>query len=98
MDDFHSETEKNLIVEILETYTQKLIDDTVKLIHQAERNANQKFAENSLSFESFSPANADYLTAALHEALFDRLHKGNTELAKLILTMNGKRVGAYTEN
>ncbi|MGK3144351.1 hypothetical protein [Pantoea sp. C2G6] len=93
MNDAHNEAEKKIIADTLDFYTRKLIADTVALIHQTERDANKRLNENNIHFDLFSPANVDYLTAALHDALFDRLHKGDIELAKLILTMNGKRVG-----
>lgn len=93
MNDAYNEAEKKVIADTLAFYSQKLIHDTVELIHQTERDANLRLNANNLFFDLFSPANADYLTAALHDALFDRLHKGDTEIAQLILTMNGKRVG-----
>lgn len=97
MNDSHNDTEKKMIVDTLDFYVQKLINETVELIHKTECEANQRFSANHIDFDDFSPANADYLTAALHDALFDRLHKGNVEIARLILTMNGKRVGACND-
>lgn len=98
MREFFSGAEKKIIGDTLEFYVQKLIYDTVELIHHTEREANKRLSEKNIHFDLFSPANSDYLTAALHDELFDRLHKGDTELARLILTMNGKRVGVYKDD
>jgi hypothetical protein len=98
MSESFSDAEKKIIGETVGFYVQKLINDTVELIHQTEREADKRFSEAGIQFDHYSPANSDYLTAVLHENLFDRLHKGDPETARLILTMNGKRVGVCKDD
>jgi len=98
MSESYSDAEKKIISETITFYVEKLINDTVELIHQTEREADKQLSEAGIQFDLYSPANRDYLTAVLHENLFDRLHKGDPETARLILTMNGKRVGVYKDD
>lgn len=93
-----SDAEKKIISETITFYVEKLINGTIDLIHQTEREADKRLSEAGIQFDLYSPANSEYLTAVLQENLFDRLHKGDLETAKLILTMSSKRLGIYKDN
>lgn len=77
----------------LPVYIKELTEQVINLIENTERKANDDFAKNGITFTGSSAANADYLMAALHEALFERLHQGDPKLASRILTMAAKRLG-----
>lgn len=98
MSESFSDAEKKIISETITFYVEKLINDTIDLIHQTEREADKRLSEAGIQFDLYSPANSEYLTAVLQENLFDRLHKGDLETAKLILTMSSKRLGIYKDN
>lgn len=82
-----------LILETLARREAALIQQVAEAIAQTEANANAEFAQNCIAFTAHSPANADYLSAVLLSALFDRLHRGDRALAARILTIEAKRLG-----
>ena len=82
-----------LILETLARREAALIQQVVEAIAQTEADANAEFAQNGIAFTAHSPANADYLSAVLLGALFDRLHRGDRALGAHILTMEAKRLG-----
>lgn len=98
MNESFSDAEIKIMNETITFYVEKLINDTVELIYQTEREADKRFSEAGIQFDLYSPANSEYLTAVLQENLSDRLHKGDLETAQLILTMSSKRLGIYKDD
>lgn len=82
-----------LILETLARREAALIQQVEEAIAQTEADANAEFAQHGITFSSHSPANANYLSAVLLGALFDRLHRGDRALGAHILTMEAKRLG-----
>ena len=74
-------------------YLDEMYEQIIATIQQTEAKANADFAAAGITFTSHSPANADFLTAVVHERLFAQLHKGDKALAQLILTMNARQAG-----
>ena len=82
-----------LILETLARREAALIQQVVEAVAQTEADANAEFAQNGITFAAHSPANANYLSAVLLGALFDRLHRGDRDVGAWILTMEAKRLG-----
>ncbi|MFL1544560.1 hypothetical protein [Pseudomonas sp. O39] len=93
MEQQFTESESIYLSDKLASYVDELVEQTMDLIAGVEASANSEFASQGLVFVEHSPANADFLTVALMEALFHKLHQGDPAAAELMLTMMAKQTG-----
>lgn len=93
MEQQFSPEQQQFLLTQLPRYIEQLTTTIQNAISATEAEANTAFTAQGMVFSTYSPANADYLTASVLDNLFDKLHGGNLQVAAHILTMQAKRLG-----
>ncbi|MEO8491789.1 hypothetical protein [Pseudomonas sp.] len=96
MEQKFTESESIYLEDRVSRYVEELVEHTIEIIADIESTANSDFASRGIVFTEHSPANADYLTVALMESLFSKVHQGDVVMAEWMLTMMAKQLGIST--
>ncbi|MDY0928385.1 hypothetical protein SOM41_18700 [Enterobacter sp. CFBP8995] len=93
MEQQFSEADEAYMTKKIPQYIDALVEKINDKIIETETTASWDFVSRGITFNHHFPANADFLTISVVEALFHKLHAGDKDLAELMLTMMGKQAG-----
>lgn len=66
--------------------------EVVKIVENTEKAAHQELSNQGIDMADFYPANKHFLMMTIVQALIDRVHGGDRELAQKMITMEAKRL------
>ena len=67
-------------------------EKVAEIIADTETVAHQRLKDNGITTTDFSPANKNFLMMTLVQDLIDKVHGGDKDLAKTMITMEAKRL------
>ncbi len=67
-------------------------EKVAEIIADTETVAHQRLKDNGITTTDFYPANKNFLMMTLVQDLIDKVHGGDKDLAKTMITMEAKRL------
>ena len=67
-------------------------EQVAEIIADTETVAHQRLKDNRITTTDFYPANKNFLMMTLVQDLIDKVHGGDKDLAKTMITMEAKRL------
>ncbi|MDI6539861.1 hypothetical protein QMA77_23385 [Pantoea ananatis] len=88
-----SSTQEEYVSEKIASQLDRLVVGVIALIEKVVAETNEDLRSDVIVFGKGPTVNTDYFTAVVHEHLFEKLHKGDIQIAKIIIEMAAKRTG-----